>query len=1304
MPARSLHPSHQSYYFIIGLLLFLSACHRPENATESSEETTLQLQLDLAAGKLFVFRNHESEPILTQNARLDHRPYLHPITAPDGKGVLTEYSPKHHKHQTGLYWGFTRVNGQSVAHEELIKFFYKKDQTEQEIAMKGRDFFHHPEGDYWKRLAINIIDSVGKKVSWQTVYQMLDANGEPILKETQTWSMREIDGKFLLELRWEGEAIIDMTINKFDYGGMFLRMPWHQGIEGEVINAARQRNERAEGQRAYWVDVGMEIEGRNDWGHIAIFDHPDNTGFPQRWRVDDQLGIGPSRAISGDWTIEKGQTEVIKHQVVIYTGKLNDVELTEDWRAYSGNPSLYSTASLWEIAQKEGREAKFLTPDEAVAAMTLSEDFQVNVWASEPMITQPMAFCWDDKGRLWIAENRDYESRRDGFSNSGDSRILILEDTDRDGVADSRKVFVEGIPFPSAIAVGFDGLFLGAPPHFMFIPDKDGDDVADMEEVKILLTGWGIRDRHETINSLHWGPDGWLYGLEGFATPSKIRKPQKGVGVFKHKQAFPEDLLESEGIDINGGVWRYHPTKDRFEVVAHGFSNPWGIDYDAKGQLFISACVIPHLFYVIPGGIYHRQGGQHFNPYVYSDIRTIVDHRHRSAHGGARIYQSDAFPPEHQGRLFMANIHEHAVLSDILTPKGSGYVAHHGEDFLMANNAQWIGFSMEIGPAGGLYVLDWHDADICGNEVLQKETGRIFSIMPKNSLAENWEGRYSDLGQMTDLQLAELQLSSSDWHARRARVILQSRAAKGNIKEDAQQHLRKIFNTNEQIDWRLRAMWTMHITGSFTKNELMDALADKDEYIRAWAIQLLCEDKNPSAAAIASFERMADKDPSPIVRLYLAASLQRMNLNERWGIAEGLMAQAEDMDDANIPKMLWFAIEPLVANNPSKALALASKSDLPILATFTARRLVDADEIDLLVAWVGKPGKAQQSFLQGLRIGLEGRSDVRSPAHWPSVYESLKSQAKLAALALEVAQQFGEAEAAKTYLATLSNTQAPIEDRQKALNGLASQQREELIDQLPALLDDPPLRIAAIRAIAQFEITDFGLLLMEKYKSFTAEEKLETVQTLSSRSTYGWIITEALKRGEIPRRDIPAYAARQLRRVVGNGFVEIWGPIDQLTNGKAATFDRYKTLLTDEAIAAANPKNGRAVFQRSCSACHKMYGEGGIIGPDITGANRANLDYILSNILNPSEEIQDDYKMLVITSRDGRTYSGNIAAENDRQLTLRIVGQDKLTINKSDIQSREQTTVSMMPEGLLQTLSDEEVLDLVAYLRINDKL
>lgn len=1234
------------------------------------KKTDLRIVQDEKASSIAVFRLNGKSPILTQIAKADFRPYLHPIVAPDGNGVITEYSPGHHKHQTGIYWGYTRVN--------------------------GRDYFHHPEGDYWRRVSVKVIKSKGTEVKWETVYDLLDEKGNAVLTETQTWTMREEDGKYLLNLEWAGEAQTDVTMGKYDYGGLFVRMPWTQGIDGEVVNAARQRNEKAEGQRANWVDVGMQIAGRKDRVHVTVLDHLENRGFPQHWRVDGQLGIGPAGARMADWQIKKGKIEVIKHQLVVYTGTLNDVTINKLWTDYTGQDMAYA---LWGVAQQEGRDAKFLTPEEAVANMTLKEGFKVNTWASEPMMTQPMAFCWDDRGRLWIAENRDYESRGHGFSKAGNSRILILEDTNHDGVADTKKVFLEGIAFPAAMAVGFDGLFLGAPPNLLFVPDKNHDDIADTENIEVRLTGWGIRDRHETLNSLHWGPDGWLYGCQGFATPSKVRKPEGKGKIYKHNDPFPEDILQGNGVDINGGVWRYHPTKDKFEVVAHGFSNPWGIDYDAKGQLFISACVIPHLWHVIPGGIYHRQGGQHFNPYIYSDIRTIADHSHRSAHGGARVYQSDAFPKEHQGRIFMANIHEHAVLSDVLEKKGSGFVGKHGDELLMANNAQWVGFSMEVGPDGGLYVLDWHDADICGKEVVNGETGRIFRIMPKESLAKDWEGRYGDLRQLTDKQLVDLQTNPSDWHARRARVILQNRATKGSLDKNVVADLQSIFKSNANADYRLRALWALHITNSISATDLLNSLNDTDAYIRAWAVQLLCEDKNPSKEALEGFVKMAKTDPSPVVRLYLASAMQRVDAESAWRIVEQLASHGEDVADHNLPKMLWFGLEPLVKANPNRAIELASHTEIPLIANYLARRLIDANAPEMLVSALSKNPKNQVSILQGMRDALEGRFDLKAPANWSAVYAKLKAtKGESAQLAMQIAQRFGDTEASEKAMATLKNKNAPLVQRQQAIQSIAARKREELVAEIPTLLEDTKLRLDVIKAIADYDKEPLAKLLITKYNEFTPAEKQQAIQTLSSRPKYGWQLTQALKNQTIPKRDVPPYAARQLLRVVGSGFIEVWGPIEQEPSLEKS-YSKYQRMITDKAVASANATKGEGIFQNVCGSCHKMYGKGGNIGPDLTGSNRASLDYLLFNVLNPSGEIQDDYKLVVVTTRDGRTYSGNVISENDRQVTMRIVGQDAVKINKSDIQSREVMPTSLMPVGLFDSLNESEVLDLVKYLR-----
>ncbi|MAJ50931.1 MAG: dehydrogenase, partial [Flammeovirgaceae bacterium] len=1162
----------------------------------------------------------------------------------------------------------------------------------------GRDYFHNVGDQYWQLDSASVLKARGDYVSWQTVYNMLDDKGKTLMVETQKWSMHIVDGKYIIDQEWLGDAVEEVVINEFGYGGMFLRMPWQEGMPAEVMNASRQKNQAAEGEKSIWLDVGMQVKGREDKVHIAILDHPNNAGSPTAWRVDHQFGVGPSRAINGDWQISKGTTELIQYRMIVFTGTLNGIKLTELWVEWGGNSYPYAT-QLWDMAREEAYKEKFLNPKEAVDEMTLNEDFKVNVFASEPMITQPMAFCWDDQGRMWIAENRDYESRGHGFSNSGDSRILILEDVDKDGFVDDVKVFLEGIAFPSAIAVGFDGLFLGAPPNLLFVPDADGDDKADKDEIEILLTGWGIRDRHETINSLHWGPDGWLYGLEGFATPSKIRKPNKETKLYGHRESFPEGLLEEEGVDINGGVWKYHPIKKQFEVVAHGFSNPWGIDHNAMGQLFISACVIPHLFHVVPGGIYHRQGGQHFNPYVYEDIKTIVDHRHRSAHGGARIYQSDAFSNEHNGKIFMANIHEHAILSDELHAVGSGYRASHNEDFLSANNAQWIGFSLEIGPEGGLYVLDWHDADICGQEIMHKETGRVFRITPKQSLAKDWEGRYDDLRKLSDLELVNLQRSQSDWHARRARVILQGRSSSQAISQEAQDRLNVIFTMSEQLNHRLRALWTQAIVGVATEKVLISALKDDDEYVRAWAIQFLCEEP-PSRGVIGRLIEMGD-DPSPVVRLYLAAAMQRIDPNQRWDLAAGLITNQKDNQDHNIPKMIWFAIEPLVAAQPKKALELAYQTNIELISNHIARRLVDAGLLEILFDGLTKTGSARRSLLQGTYDGLEGQTNMSAPKNWEPLYASLQNDPELSEMALNISQKFGDLEANQFFLKQLEQDNVSDLQRIAAIKKLAANQEPLLAQKIPQLLKVPVLRIAAIQAIASFN-EDIGRHLVELilagYPSYDALERQETIQTLAARSYSGWMLAEAIKSEEIPKRDIPPYTARQLRRVVGSGFLEIWGPLQKENSENLRAIEHYKEWLTTERMAQGNLLKGKQWFHNLCASCHNLYGNGGNIGPELTGSNRTDVAYLLSNIMDPSGVVQDDYKLITLTTTDGRTYLGNVINENMRNLTLRVIGQEPVVISQSSIQSRDVSELSMMPEGLLDQLSENEVIDLFSYL------
>jgi putative membrane-bound dehydrogenase-like protein len=1231
----------------------------------------LTLREESATQTLSVFRAGQAKPILTQNAGADFRPYIHPLVAPDGKGVLTQFSPDHHPHQTGLYWGLTRLN--------------------------GRDYFHNPGAGYWRRVSSEALIPSGEEVKWRTVYQLLGEDGKPVMIETQLWSMRDFGDRYLLDLEWTGQAVTDLTIGEYAYGGLFLRMPWEKTLAASVINSNRERDQRADGKRAVWLDVGVKIPGRDDLAHVAIFDHPLNNGYPLPWRVDDQFGVGPTRATQAEWKIAREKSATYRHQFVVYTGEFSAPAITEAWKTYTGESN---DNVLWTLARDEAKKAALLSGEQAAAAMTLRSGLEAKLYASEPAIAQPIAFCWDDRGRLWVAENRDYESRKTGFSGSGDSRIVILEDTDGDGKFDKRTVFIEGIPFPSAIAVGFDGLWLGAAPNLLFIPDRDHDDHADAGKIEVRLTGWGIQDRHEVLNSFTWGPDGWLYGCQGFATRSTVGKPADGGHIYRPGEPFPEKIAVKDAQFIDGGVWRYHPTKDRFEIVAQGFSNPWGLDFNDVGQMFVTACVIPHLWHVIPGGIYQRQGGNHINPYVYDDIKTIADHRHRSAHGGARVYLADEFPKEYRDRIFMANIHERALLTDILEPTGSGYVGHHGDETMLANDPMWVGFSLEIGPDGAVYILDWHDADICGASVLTKDTGRIFRIAPKGLPGKTG----LNLAAQSDLELVELQQHRNDWYVRRSRLLLQQRAAESRLDARVAPRLWEIFAQATATPTKLRALWALHVTQNLPADRLLALLDHPEAYVRAWAVQLLCEDAPPDAPALTKFAALAQSDPSPVVRLYVASALTRLPLAARWPIAENLAAHAEDAADHDLPRLLWFAVEPLVPADPARALALAARSHIPAITRFIARRATAAKQLEPIVAAITTTSSlpARQALLEGLRDGLTslGRRELTAPKNWSGVDTALTTADRTALrdLLTQVGQLFGDAGAASAQLATLTDASVPLARRREILLSFARDSYAPALPAVLALLTDSSLRHDAIRALASFDSAKVPAEILARYATWKTADKAEAIRTLVARKPSAEALFAALKNKTIPKRDVSAFAARQLQRVVGPAFVDFWGPLSTDTGDKIAEIAMLKRQLTDDALSRAHPSRGRATFERTCAVCHTLYGAGGQIGPDLTGSNRGNLDYILAQIVNPSEEIQEGYQLVTVTTRDGRTLAGNVAGEDDQRLTLRLIGQDTI-VPKSEIMSREKSAVSMMPEGLLKMMPQDEVRDLIAYLR-----
>lgn len=580
-----------------------------------------------------------------------------------------------------------------------------------------------------------------------------------------------------------------------------------------------------------------------------------------------------------------------------------------------------------------------LSPAEAVKAATMPKGFELKLFAAEPDIVNPISFCIDDRGRLWVVEAHTYPQR--AKAGEGQDRILVFEDTDGDGKADKRTVFMEGLNLVSGIEVGFGGVWIGAAPNFMFIPIADGDSPKPEGEPKILLDGWGFQDTHETLNTFRWGPDGWLYGCHGVFTHSAVGKP-----------GTPDD----QRTKINAGYWRYHPTRHQFEVFAEGTSNPWGIDFDTNGQLFAEACVIPHLFHVIQGARYQRQAGQHFNVHTYDDIKTIADHRHylgdrphggngkSDAAGGGHAHAGLCIPQggfgEWEGRLLMNNIHGSRINADVPAHAGSGFVGKHGADFINFNDRASQIVDLRQGPDGSVYMIDWYDLNQCHRpqrEAHDYKTGRIFKVVSTNAPKSP-----GDLAKKTDAQLVADATDKNEWLARHARRLLQERAEAKSLETALLIEVLRGGNGHAAV----RALWTLHATGQLTDALVLENLVEREgrEFVTAWTIQLACE-KAPSAAVRAKLAELAAHAKSPVVRLYLASAAQRLPLDQRAPIVEPLLAHAEDADDQNLPLMLWYAVEPMVGGNPLVGADLLGKTKLQRVQEFIARRMATTAQL-----------------------------------------------------------------------------------------------------------------------------------------------------------------------------------------------------------------------------------------------------------------------------------------------------------------------------------------------------------------------
>jgi len=878
---------------------------------------------------------------------------------------------------------------------------------------------------------------------------------------------------------------------------------------------------------------------------------------------------------------------------------------------------------------------------EAAKTAELPEGFRLEVFASEPEVRQPIGITFDEKGRLWVAECYTFAENPRRWDLELNDRVTILEDTNGDGKSDKRTIFWDQGKRLTSVAVGHGGVWVTCAPQLLFIPDANGDLVPDGEPV-VMLDGFDAETiGHNIVNGLKWGPDGWLYGRHGITSTSYIGAP---------------GTPEKDRIAMNCAIWRFHPERKTFEVFCHGGTNPWGLDWNEDGQLFYTNTVIGHLWHAIPGAYYERMFGAHLNPLAYEYIGHTADHYHwdRGSEKWSDIREGISDKTSELGG-------GHAHMGCLIYQGGVWPKEYHGK--LFACNLHGRRINMDILEREGNGYVGKHGKDF----LMMKDPWFRGLDLITGPDGQVWMNDWSDTGECHD---------NDGIHRSSGRIyrIVYDGPEKGQPKTGRPEWLTQ--RANESVD-------------------PASLLSSTDEAQRALAIRWIAEDKSSAEPALAT-------NSTPLVRLELAAALQRISLDSRFPLASALCAHGEDATDRQQSLMIWYGIAEAVSKHPDEAVKLALDSKLPTVTRLITRRLAEDLEktpgpVNDLLSRATPENRL--SILRGLNEGLKGWSKATKPAAWDTIAKTGGDE-ETQTLIRELSVVFGDGRARDELLVIAANAEGDPGARRAALTNLVRNPTPDLLPKLKEWTNDRVLGREAILGLANYDDPGVPDRVLNQWKR-DAVLRPAAMDTLVSRVSYAKVLLDRIAKQELPREAITPFHARQIQSLGDDSLAkqlgEVWGEVRDTPEALKTEIADWKKLLTPEVVAQADPAKGKATFTGLCGACHKLYGEGGAIGPDLTGSDRHNLDYLLGNIVNPNEVVPADYLLTVFTLKDGRVVSGVVPEQNEKTVTVQTP-VERLTIPADTITKRESMPVSLMPEGLLKTMDEATVKDLIAYL------
>jgi putative heme-binding domain-containing protein len=960
-----------------------------------------------------------------------------------------------------------------------------------------------------------------------------------------------------------------------------------------------------------------------------------------------------------------------------------------------------------------------LSPSEALRQFQVADDLEVELVLSEPEISQPVFLNFDERGRMWVVEFRQYPQpaglrvvSRDDFWRAvydrvpeapprhvrGADRITIHEDTDGDGTFDRHKTFLEGLNIVTAVERGRGGVWVLHPPYLLFYPDADGDDTPDADPT-VHLAGFGIEDTHSVANSLRWGPDGWLYGAQGSTVTGHMLRPGLDREPFLHT--------------LGQGIWRYHPESRRFEFFAEGGGNTFGVEIDAKGRIFSG-----HNggdtrgFHYVQGG-YLRKGfekhGPLSNPYAFGFFEPIAHHKTERFTHNFVICEGGALPAEYTGRLLgIEPLQGRVVLSDI-APEGSTFRTRDRSRPLTSRDPWFRPVDIKAGPDGAIYLCDWYDNQIAhyraADGAMEKALGRIYRLKSKGAAP----ARAFDLGKLTSPELSEVLRSENKWFRQTALRLLADRRDASLIPR-----LSEVLS-REDGQLALESLWALHACGGLDEAHALRALGHADAQVRLWTVRLLCDAGSASPAAIERLVTLARDEPDVEARLQLAASARRLPAGEGLRVVRELLMRDEDASDPRQPLMLWWAIEAKAAGDREAVLALLADSQMwerPIvrdhLLSRAMRRFAQAGTRPELLACarlfeLSPTADHSRRLMAGFEEAFKGRSLAAIPE------ELARAMARHGVASRPLAVRLGDQRARSEALTRIVDDRAKREERMKLVEVLGEVEVPGAVAPLLALAErssDEALRQAALGALRRYEDPEIGARVVALLPRLSGAAGASAQALLASRGAWAHQFAEAIAAGAIPARTVPLETVEKLRlhrsERLDALLAQIWPAAPEKTSTPLDETVRRTVALLQ--AGTGDPYRGHEHFQARCAACHTLFGQGGHAGPDLTSFRRDDLQSMALHVVHPNAEIREGYESFTARTRDGRVVSGFRVEEDAKVLVLRGLDGKNVTLDRSEITELQAAGVSLMPSGLLEGLDEQQVRDLFAYLRATQPL